>query len=71
MILKDHAKTSVTSVMRRASSGLHESSQRRGVMPLVMLMNLPGYISAKSLKLVWQWWESGVGKKRSYVFFNF
>ena len=37
--------------MSAASGGLHSSSQRRGVMPLVLFWNFSGVTSKKSLKL--------------------
>ena len=37
-------------VMSSLRRGLQASSQRRGVMPLVLLLNLPGYIASKSGK---------------------
>lgn len=48
-------KTELTSAMTSASPGLHITSQRRGVMPLVLFWNLCGSISKKSLKLQAKW----------------
>lgn len=40
-----YMKTELTSAMTSASPGLHITSQRRGVMPLVLFWNLCGSIS--------------------------
>ena len=42
----------IASVMVLARAGLHSASQRRGVTPLVLLLNRSGKISAKSLTVV-------------------
>src|ERR1700676_748518 len=39
-------------VIVRESEGLHSSNQRRGVTPLVLLLNRSGKISARSLTVV-------------------
>lgn len=43
--------SALTSAMTSASPGLHMTSQRRGVMPLVLFWNFSGSISKKSLNL--------------------
>lgn len=45
--------------MTSARPGLHSSSQRRGVMPLVLFWNFSGFSSWKSLNL-----QRGTGQNR-------
>ena len=42
----------MASVIVRESAGLASSSHRRGVTPLVLLLNRSGYISARSLTVI-------------------